>query len=245
MVMLGKAFSLWELFDLGRLDAVVHRADEVIAWDSRLGGSYPGVMALSAKARVCALRGHMDEASALSAEALPRARTVRDPQVLAPALVVPAIIERERGNGDAVAELAEEFAGVVPPASLEGGCGLPEVVRLSTAVGALDVAERLIDGRSEALTRHRNGLLTARATVARAKGSVDQAERLYDEAARGWSEYGCVLEHAHALLGLGRCRAALGRADVAEPLTTAADLFGRLGARTLATETDELLAELV
>jgi hypothetical protein len=36
----------------------------------------------------------------------------------------------------------------------------------------------------------------------------------------------------------------LGRADVREPLTTAADLFACLGARTLALETDELLAKL-
>ena len=55
-------------------------------------------------------------------------------------LVVAAIIEHERGNGDAV-ELAEEFAGVVPPASPRADAACPEVVRLSTAVGALDVAE--------------------------------------------------------------------------------------------------------
>ena len=102
----------------------------------------------------------------------------------------------------------------------------------------------LIEGRSEALTRHRNGLVTARASVARAKGSLAEAERLYEDAARSWSEYGCVLEHAHALLGLGHCRAVLGRAEVRDPLTTAADLFGRVGARALARETDELLAEL-
>jgi DNA-binding SARP family transcriptional activator len=244
MVMLGKAFSMRLLFDLGRWDAVVARADEVIAWDRKLGGSYSGVMALNSKAQVYLLRGRMEEASSLSAESLTRARTVEDPQVLAPALVVAATIEHVRENSDMVAALGAEFANVVPPATLEGGLLVPEVVRLCAAVGALGVAERLIDGRSEALTRHRNGLLTARATVAGAKGSVDQAERLYDEAARGWSEYGCVLEHAHALLGLGRCRAALGRADVAEPLTTAADLFARLGAGTLATETEELLAEL-
>jgi DNA-binding SARP family transcriptional activator len=243
-VMWGKALSLSLLFDLGRWDAVVDRADEVIAWDRKLGGSYSGVMALNAKAQVCLLRGHLDEASSLSAESLTRARTVEDPQVLAPALVAAAMIEHVRENVDVVAALAAEFADVVPTATLDGGCPLPEVARLCAAVGALDVAERLIEGRSEALTRHRNGLLTARATVARAKGSLDEAERLYEDAARGWGEYGCVLEHAHALLGLGQCRAVLGRADVREPLTTAADLFACLGARTLALETDELLAKL-
>ena len=243
MVMFGKAFLMRLLFDLGQWDAVVARADEVIAWDRKLGGSYSGVMALNSKAQVYLLRGRMEEAAPLSAESLTRARTVEDPQVLAPALVVAATTEHVRENSDMVAALGAEFANVVPPATLEGGLLVPEVVRLCTAVGALGVAERLIDGRSEALTRHRNGLLSARATVARAKGSLDEAARLYEEATRGWGEYGCVLEHAHALLGLGRCRAALGRADVGEPLTAAADLFARLGARTLAAETEELLAE--
>jgi DNA-binding SARP family transcriptional activator len=244
MVMMSKAQSLWMLFELGRWNAVVHRADEVIAWDRKLGGTYPGAMALGARAYVCLLRGQLDEASSLSAELLPRARPIEDQQVLAPALVVAAMIERERANGDAVAELVEEFADIVPPASLEGGVPLPEVVRLCAAVGAVGVAERLIDGRSEALTPHRNGLLTARATVAHAKGSLDQAERLYEESARGWAEYGSVLEHAHALLGLGRCRSALGRVDAREPVTTAAELFARLGASTLSKESRELLAEL-
>jgi tetratricopeptide (TPR) repeat protein len=244
MVMLGKAHSLSSLFDLGRWDAVVDRADEVIAWDRKLGGSYSGAMARSGKARVCLLRGQLDEASRSNTESLTRARTVEDPQVLAPALVAAAMIEHVRGNNDVVSELVGEFADVVPPATLEGGVLVPDIVRLCATAGALDVAERLIEGRSEALTRHRNGLLSARATVARAKGSLDEAEHLYEHAARGWGEYGCVLERAHALLGLGHSRAVLVRADVREPLTTAADLFGRLGARTLALETDELLAKL-
>jgi hypothetical protein len=87
-------------------------------------------------------------------------------------------------------------------------------------------------------------LLTARASVARVKGSLDEAERLYEDAARGWAEYGSVLERAHALLGLGRCRAALGRVDAREPATTAAGLFARLGAGMLSKKSGELLAEL-
>jgi DNA-binding SARP family transcriptional activator len=244
MVMSGRAFSMRLLFDLGRWDAVVDRADEVIAWDRKVGGSYSGVMALNSKAQVYLLRGRMEEASSLSAESLTRARTVEDPQVLAPALVVAATIEHVRENSDIVAALGAEFANVVPPATLEGGLLVPEVVRLCAAVGALDVAERLIERRSEALTRHRIGVLTARATVAHARGSLDEAERLYADAARGWAEYGSVLEHAHALLGLGRCRAALGRVDARGPATTAAKLFARLGARTLSKESGELLADL-
>ena len=33
----------------------------------------------------------------------------------------------------------------------------------------------------------------------------DEAARLYREAAGRWLEFGSVVEHAYALLGLGRC----------------------------------------
>ena len=76
------------------------------------------------------------------------------------------------------------------------------------------------------------------------KGTLDEAERLYEDAARGWAEYGSVLERAHALLGLGRCRPALGRVDARGTGTTAAGLFARLGAGMLSKKSGELLAEL-
>ena len=80
--------------------------------------------------------------------------------------------------------------------------------------------------------------------VARATGRHDEAVRLYEDAARRWDEFGCVLELAHALLGLGRCRAALGRSDAGGPLAAAADLFALLGAGALAGEAGALFGEL-
>ena len=52
-------------------------------------------------------------------------------------------------------------------------------------------------------------------------------------------------EEAHALLGLGRCTAALERPlQTAEPLAEAREIFARLGARPALEEAEELLASV-
>ena len=56
-----------------------------------------------------------------------------------------------------------------------------------------------------------------------------------------WRAFGCVPERAHALLGLGRARLALGALDARAPLEEARDLFGGLGAVPLVERADALL----
>jgi hypothetical protein len=41
--------------------------------------------------------------------------------------------------------------------------------------------------------------------VAEHDDGVDDAARLYRDAARRWDDYGSVVERGYALLGLGRC----------------------------------------
>ena len=80
MVVLGKAFSMWgavRSWTLGRRRASRGRGDCVGQQARR---QLPRSDGTQRRARTVALRGHMDEASALSAEALPRARTVQDPK---------------------------------------------------------------------------------------------------------------------------------------------------------------------
>jgi hypothetical protein len=64
---------------------------------------------------------------------------------------------------------------------------------------------------------------------------------LYDRAAIAWRDYGNVLEHGNAQLGLGRCAAQLAdpRADAA--LRAAHAAFTRLGSRPLVDDVDSLL----
>jgi hypothetical protein len=91
------------------------------------------------------------------------------------------------------------------------------------------------------MARQRHSVVTARAILAEAEGTPDRAAALYDDVAAAWAEYGHVLEHAQALLGLGRCRLGLGRADGSTPLTAAREIFAQLGAHSLAAEADALL----
>ena len=64
---------------------------------------------------------------------------------------------------------------------------------------------------------------------------------LYAEAAERWREFGNVPERAYALLGQGRCLAALGKPDAEAPLAEARDLFASMGYRPALAETDALL----
>ena len=68
--------------------------------------------------------------------------------------------------------------------------------------------------------------------LAEAQGRLPDAERLYGEAAERWGSYGFALEEAYALLALGRCRRAAGRAGEAQPpMRRAEKIFAKLGAR--------------
>jgi hypothetical protein len=55
------------------------------------------------------------------------------------------------------------------------------------------------------------------------------AARLYESAAERWREFGSVPELACALLGQGRCLAALGKAEAEEPLREASEHFASMG----------------
>jgi class 3 adenylate cyclase/tetratricopeptide (TPR) repeat protein len=244
-VLWTKGETLWMLYDGGDWDELLRVADELISWDRLHGGTYFGVMALTYKAQVLLRRGRVAEAASMSEQFLARARKIEDPQILAPAQVVAALIEHMKGNASGAISLIEEFDTVTPLTSMHRPSSIHEAVRLCAAVGALDLAERLVEGMQSALVRHRHGFATARATLAEAQGRVEQAVELYGQAAQGWAEYGFVLERALALLGAGRCGLALGQVDAKGALAAARELFAQLDAGPLGAETDELLTEAV
>ena len=66
---------------------------------------------------------------------------------------------------------------------------------------------------------------------------------MYADAAERWQEFGNVPERAYALLGQGRCLAALGKLEAEEPLREAKELFTSMGYRPALAETEALLAE--
>ena len=244
-MMWSKGETLWLLFDLGDWEELLQTAEELISWERVHGASYFGVMALSYKAQVLVRRGAVDDAYSLAQEFLPRARTIGDPQILAPALSIAALTEHARGRSSAALALVEEFGEATEEHPSYRANHVTDAVRICSAEDRMPMAKTLLDGISVGLARHRCALLTAQAVLAEAEGHFEQAGERYSEAVQRWSDYGFVLEQALALLGLGRCRVALGRADANGALAAARELFVSLGTQPLVTETDELLAEAV
>ena len=111
------------------------------------------------------------------------------------------------GKLDEALRLLEEFERATRGRPNWRVLDLPTALRVCIAVGALDLGEELLAGARDATENRGSGLalVTARAILAETLGSGEEAAILYSEAARGWSEWGSVVQHAYALLGLGRC----------------------------------------
>jgi hypothetical protein len=88
-----------------------------------------------------------------------------------------------------------------------------------------------------------HSLAACRAQLAEAAGDQAGAAVLYEQAAERWREFGNVPEQAYALLGQGRCLAALGKSEAGEPLREARELFASMGYRPALAETEALLGE--
>jgi hypothetical protein len=80
--------------------------------------------------------------------------------------------------------------------------------------------------------------------VAETRNELERAIELYADVTERWSDFGFILERAHALYGAGRCLLALNRGQDAVPkLEEARVLFGSLGASPLVAEVNGHLME--
>jgi tetratricopeptide (TPR) repeat protein len=243
-VMWAKAETLWPLFDLGQWDELLRVAGDVIEWDRRQDGGQVTVVALTYMAYVLVCRGELSQAHPLAEEFLPRAREIRDPQVLVPAVAVVSLIEHARGNRSTAVRLIEEIEEVTRDRPVFRARHLPEALRVCVAAGAIRLAEGLLDTSVHLAARHRYSVLTGRAVLTEARGEYDAASALYAEAAERWADYGFALERGQAALGAGRCLVAVGRHDeAAARLDEARRAFDPLGAVPLLAEADRILAQ--
>jgi class 3 adenylate cyclase len=215
-----RAESTWPLFDLGGWDEILEIADLIETRESGGGGAQPLLMALASKGRVLAYRGHAKEAEAIAVELLPRARVVKDPQILLPTLSLAALVEPA---AEAALALIEEMLEVDAPENPL----YPDSARVCVRHGALELAERMIRSDERATPRALHVGTTTQAILAEARGDREEAARLYAEAVRRWTEYPFVLERGLCLLGLGRATV-----DPA-PVEEARTLFRSLGAEAL------------
>jgi len=202
------------------------------------------VVALTYMAYVFACRGEVSQAHDLAAEFLPRAREIRDPQVLVPAVAVVSLIEHAHGNHVTTVRLIEEIEEITRDRPVFRARHLPEAVRVSVAAGAIGLAERLLDSNLHRAARHQYSALASRAVLIEARGKPAEASVLYAEVAERWASYGFVWEHGQAELGAGRCLVAVGQhREAAEHLREARTTFDGLQAHPMVAEADRLLTE--
>ena len=221
-----KAESAWELFDLGRWDRLLERADEIIAWGREHGAEFPPSLVQPYRDRVLVHRGRRDEVLVGLEDLVERARDLEDIQVLAPTLATAALAERDDGRAVAFVEELEEHTR---DAVAYREAHLPDVIERCLSAGRSDLAARQLEGVQGISVRHRNCVRSAHALLAEARGEHDAAAALFVEAAHGWAAYGAPFERARAELGRGRCLVALGRTqESAVPLRAALDGFDAL-----------------
>jgi class 3 adenylate cyclase/tetratricopeptide (TPR) repeat protein len=227
-VMWSRSARLIYLYEGGEWDELLREADDVLRWDREQGGTIIEVIVLASSALVHAHRGDLDQANREAAIFLPRAREIRDPQILNPALLSAALVAAmSRATADAV-PLVTEFERGTRAQVLNRCEWLPMALRVCTAAGELELAEKLLEGVGQVPAgRLEHAQVTARAIVAEAKGQTEDAAAAYAEAAEGWAQWGSVIERGYALLGLGRC-------GDAAAMRAATEIFGRLGAVPLA-----------
>jgi class 3 adenylate cyclase/tetratricopeptide (TPR) repeat protein len=120
---------------------------------------------------------------------------------------------------------------------------LPGLVRTALGLDDAVLAERLVDGVPPVTPLAEHALGASRAQLAEAAGDHARAAALYAEAAERWQRFGNVPERAYALLGQGRCLAALGDAAADASQREARDVFASMTYKPALAETAALLGE--
>jgi DNA-binding SARP family transcriptional activator len=240
-----RAEALWQQHDAGAWEDALVSADALLAQEVGAPPSRVTTMAQTVKARILADRGRALEAAELEREYLARARTLRDPQDLGPALAAAAAQRMAIGDIEAAAGLIEELERVTrgrdPSQRIHE---LPHAARVCLAAGRTRLVQALIPSRgAPTYTRARLCLESTGAMLAEARGDLAAGAALHAAAADGWRTFGCPAEEAHALIGRGRCLVALERpGEAAGGLRRARRIGSSLHAMLILAEARRLLA---
>ena len=237
-----RTLSLGPLFDLGRWDELDDVADGILRFSERAGGDYSAVLAEPWSAQTRLLRGDVAQAKSLISRTIPRAREIADAQVVVPAIAIGGLVDVYAGRA---AEAGESVGALMRDAEETIGWYreqfLVDLVRVCSMAGRLDVARRLVDTSRSFAARHGLSVTTAGAIIDEALGHHEAALTGYENAVKGWSNFGHVLETGMALFGSGRCLIRLDRSGGSERIRRARDTFAKLGADLLVGETKAYL----
>lgn len=247
VVLLLSAESPYYLVDLGSWDEVL-QSGRSLAEQLEKSGSLVFLCDLRISiARVLSMRGREDEALPLAEWALGTARQSKglaSDRILR-ALVCAARVNFVSGQLERSRELLVEFEHRRNILEFTIHTLIPDAVRVAIAVGDAALAERLMIGMEVDTPYANNALCASRAMLAEAHQELENAMRLYAEAAERWERMSAMPERGLALLGEGRCLLALGRsAQASEPLWKARDIFAQLGAKLALAEAEALLRKV-
>ena len=122
---------------------------------------------------------------------------------------------------------------------------MPGLLRTTLALGDTRLAQRVFEDVEPRTPWAEHAVASARAQLAEADQRHADAAQLYREAGERWQQFGNLPERGYALLGQGRCLAALSKPDAEAPLREARELFASMGYKPALAETEALLAETV
>ena len=203
----AKAQSLFVLYELGDHDAVLARAEEILAIGRDRLDSAIWLTAQAHRAKVLVPRGLAAEVPS-RAELFAEARGAEDDlQVMSPVLVTAARLALAEDAADEAAGYLRRFEELTREAAREfREASLMEAVALCVDAGSLEIAQDLVDASTGDIPHHRCTLLSARAALLEAMGTKLEAAEIYEEAARAWDAFGAPHQARLARAGLARCR---------------------------------------
>ena len=197
-----RASAIQLMLDAGDWDRALAWADELSSMPPERVDQVVLIMADVVRSRILLARDELD--GVCDRDALVRAAEhVEELHGLAPALVTAAQIAIAGGDPDAAAALIERFDEVTDGVAPEYRAGdIVRAVRVATAAGRVDVAERLVTGTEARVPRDEIRVDAARAIVAEARG--DDAADAYAGVAEAFRGYGDPYEEALALRAYAR-----------------------------------------
>jgi class 3 adenylate cyclase/tetratricopeptide (TPR) repeat protein len=236
----ARAQQTWVLYDLGRWGDLLAVAEEVVAGDPAT--TQLTSLVLPGRVQVLAWRGLLEQAAAEVPRMLERARAIKDPQVLMPALSAGVLVAGLAGDAERAVDLTGEMADASRDRLEWRPYYLADALRALRRVGRVEAGFPLIGPESLPGPR---GEYVCRVNIAlrdEADGDLDAGAHDHAWLAEAWGNFGNVVERVHALLGTARCLVGLGRtAEAGPPLLEARSEAARLGAAVLVEEADELL----
>ena len=231
------------LTELGRPEEAVERAARIAPALEARGIVHDLTEVRAAELEIRVARGEREETAEVAVWLAETERAIGAPDALVLGLASAAVVLGGEEPKHARALLAEVERATNARATPYYARHLRAMVRTALDCGDPELAGRLAEGLEPRYPLNEHALVAARAQLVEAAGDRVEAAALYAEAAERWREFGNVPERAYALLGHGRCLAALGKHEATAALREARDLFASLGYKPALAETEALLGE--